>query len=124
MDSWTWLGFYTVIPGGDEVERKAGGGAVPVDLRPREAFEREHIEGAINVPAAEILADPTVCERAVRAAFPEAKAVTLYLEGNPGEALLYDVAGRLEGQRKIAVFIYPGGLADWKVLKKPLYSTE
>jgi rhodanese-related sulfurtransferase len=123
MDSWTWIGFYTTVTGAAEVERKAKGGAVPVDLRSAEEFDAGHLPGAIHALAEDVLADPASFERRLKESVPAARAVTLYLDGG-AEPLLYRVAGALEGQGRLAVFIYPAGFSAWEAEERPVHSTE
>ena len=136
MDAWIWLGFTTGVGTAGEVERKAEGGSVPVDLRSPEEFRAGHIPGAVNVPAKELLADPAALNARVRESVPEALAVTLYMAGAKGggaEPELYraaysiedhQAAFALEGKVRLAVFLYPAGFSGWKADGRPVHSTE
>jgi rhodanese-related sulfurtransferase len=123
MDAWTWLGFVTKVSAAAEVERKAGAGSVPLDLRSPDAFAAGHIPGAVNVPVNDLLADPAAAEARVRESHPEAKAVTLYLQGGE-EPALYQAAYALQGRVRLAVFLFPPGLSAWKAAGRPVHSTE
>ncbi len=123
MDAWTWLGFATGVSTAAELARKAEAGAVPLDLRSPEAFAAGHIPGAVNVTAKEVLADPAAVQARVRKEVPEARAVTLYLAGGR-EADLYRAAFALEGEVRLAIFLFPAGFSAWKAEGRPVYSTE
>lgn len=123
MDAWTWLGFATGVATATEVERKAKGGAVPLDLRSPEEFAFGHIPGAVNVPAADVIKHPEDSVASIRKKFPDAKAVTLYLEGGE-QADLYRAAFALEGKVRLAIFLFPAGFSAWQAEGKPVHSTE
>jgi len=78
-----------------------------VDIRPRDEFEKVHIEGAHSIPSVEISADTLVCTRELLQTEP------LYLVSESG-ALAQLQACDLERQGLDNVIIVSGGMLRWQ----------
>jgi rhodanese-related sulfurtransferase len=77
-----------------------------VDIRPRDEFEKVHIEGAHSIPSAELSAEMLFCARELSPIEP------LYLTSNSG-ALAQLTACDLERQGLDNVVIVSGGMHLW-----------
>lgn len=91
----------TVSP--EELRRMVAEGAALVDLRDREAYRREHINGAVNIPVGELLAGAEV---------PDGPVI-FYCESG-GEVWRH--AARLrETVGSMNFYALARGLEEWKV---------
>jgi len=95
----------------NEAIRMMNGGAVLVDLRATNQFKDGHIEGARNVPADQLAADPKLLDKL------SGKTLVLYCDAGATTGAAVRTLARAGAKN---VFSLRGGLAAWKQENLPV----
>jgi rhodanese-related sulfurtransferase len=97
----------------DELQALIASGAVVVEALSADAYEAEHIPGAVNVPG------DLTAELAAALAPNRAQTVVVYCSG-PSCARSKVTAAAFERLGYLDVRVYPGGKSDWWQAGLPL----